>query len=336
MTPALVRLPKSFLKQYVRFASDSLTKSGSTTFDPNKLKRKTAVVSSKKSSISSNIAVVSGTLGYRDASLSPPLFLSTSPLVRPESIPKPLSARLNMCSAIRDALDITLHTDPNAIIFGEDVGMGGVFSCTAGLRAKYGKERVFNTPLCEQGIVGFGIGYASTGRTAIAEIQFADYIFPAFDQLANEAAKFRYRSGNQFNCGGLVVRAPCGAIGHGGIYHSQSPEAFFCHLPGLKVVMPSTPYDAKGLLLASARDPDPVIFLEPKILYRRLSEEVPLGDYEVPLSKAKVCRHGRDVTVVSWGPQVQIVLEVSHLTQGNSLPLTLYGFFFVSLGSRNG
>jgi 2-oxoisovalerate dehydrogenase E1 component beta subunit len=128
---------------------------------------------------------------------------------------------------------------------GEDVGFGGVFRCSVGLQEEFGKERIFNTPLCEQGIAGFAIGYASTGGTAIAEIQFADYIFPAFDQLVNEAAKFRYRSGNEFNCGGLTIRAPCGAVGHGALYHSQSPEAYFCHTPGLRVVVPSTPADAK-------------------------------------------------------------------------------------------
>ena len=122
--------------------------------------------------------------------------------------------------------------------------------------------------------MGFAVGYASMGKTAIAEIQFADYIFPAFDQIVNEAAKFRYRSGNQFSCGGLTIRTPCGAVGHGALYHSQSPEAYFTHTPGLKVVIPSTPSDAKGLLLSSIRSPDPVIFFEPKALYRALVEEV--------------------------------------------------------------
>ena len=160
-----------------------------------------------------------------------------------------------------------MATDDTACVFGEDVGFGGVFRCSVGLQEEFGPERVFNTPLCEQGIAGFAIGYASMGKTAIAEIQFADYIFPAFDQLVNEAAKFRYRSGNEFNCGGLTIRTPCGAVGHGALYHSQSPEAYFAHTPGLKVVMPSTPADAKGLLLSSIRSPDPVIFFEPKALY---------------------------------------------------------------------
>ncbi|KAJ8770137.1 hypothetical protein K2173_011232 [Erythroxylum novogranatense] len=162
----------------------------------------------------------------------------------------------------------------SSYVFGEDVSFGGVFRCTTGLAERYGKSRVFNTPLCEQGIVGFGIGLAAMGNRAIAEIQFADYIFPAFDQIVNEAAKFRYRSGNQFNCGGLTIRTPYGAVGHGGHYHSQSPEAFFCHVPGIKVVIPRSPREAKGLLLSSIRDPNPVIFFEPKWLYRLAVEEV--------------------------------------------------------------
>lgn len=173
---------------------------------------------------------------------------------------------------------------------------------------------MFNTPLCEQGIAGFGIGYAAMGGTAIAEIQFADYIFPAFDQLVNEAAKFRYRSGNQWDCGGLTVRTPCGAVGHGGHYHSQSPEAYFTHTPGLKVVMPRGPIDAKGLLLASIRCPDPVIFMEPKVLYRAAVEDVPDGDYQVELGKGEIMRAGSDVTVVGWGAQLRVLEKVSFPT----------------------
>ena len=142
---------------------------------------------------------------------------------------------MNLCTAINSALSVALEKDATACIFGEDVAFGGVFRCTAGLLNIYGKERVFNTPLCEQGIAGFAIGLASMGATSIAEIQFADYIFPAFDQIVNEAAKYRYRSGNQFNVGSLTFRTPYGAVGHGGLYHSQSPEAYFCHTPGLKV-----------------------------------------------------------------------------------------------------
>lgn len=215
--------------------------------------------------------------------------------------------RMNLFTAVNDAMRVSLQTDETACVFGEDVGFGGVFRCSVGLKEEFGAHRVFNTPLCEQGIAGFAIGYASMGHTAIAEIQFADYIFPAFDQIVNEAAKFRYRSGNEFNCGGLTIRSPCGAVGHGALYHSQSPEAYFCHTPGLKVVMPSSPADAKGLLLASIRDKDPVIFFEPKALYRAAVEEVPVGDYEVEIGKARLITEGSDVTIVGWGGQIGVL-----------------------------
>ena len=187
------------------------------------------------------------------------------------------------------------------------MGFGGVFRCSVNLREKFGKERVFNTPLTEQGIVGFGIGYAALGRTAIAEIQFADYIYPAFDQLVNEAAKYRYRSGNQFDCGRLTVRCPAQAVGHGALYHSQSPEAYFAHTPGLKIVIPRGPVQAKGLLRASINDNNPVIFMEPKILYRSAVEYVPEEDYEIPLGKADVVKTGSDVTVVGYGSQMYVL-----------------------------
>jgi len=224
--------------------------------------------------------------------------------------------RMNLFTAVNDAMRVAMQTDPSAILFGEDVGFGGVFRCSVGLQEEFGKQRVFNTPLCEQGIAGFAIGYASMGCTAIAEIQFADYIFPAFDQIVNEAAKFRFRSGNQFNCGGLTIRAPCGAVGHGALYHSQSPEAYFCHTPGLKVVVPSCPSDAKGLLLAGIRDPDPVIFFEPKALYRAAVEEVPVGDYTVPLGQARITRSGSDVTIVAWGNQVNVANKAAETAAG--------------------
>ncbi|KHJ87139.1 Transketolase protein [Oesophagostomum dentatum] len=178
-----------------------------------------------------------------------------------------------------------------------------------------GEERVFNTPLCEQGIVGFGIGAVVGGSTAIAEVQFGDYIFPAYDQLVNEAAKYRYRSGNMFNCGALTVRATYGAVGHGGLYHSQSPEGNFTHTPGLKIVIPRGPVQAKGLLLSCIRDPNPCIFFEPKILYRLAAEDVPTGDYTLPLSKADVVREGKDVTLVTWGTQVHVALEAAQMAQ---------------------
>uniref|UniRef100_A0A5S6Q9R1 Pyruvate dehydrogenase E1 component subunit beta, mitochondrial n=1 Tax=Trichuris muris TaxID=70415 RepID=A0A5S6Q9R1_TRIMR len=223
--------------------------------------------------------------------------------------------KMNTCQAINSALDVALSSDPNSILFGEDVAFGGVFRCTVGLRDKYGQERVFNTPLCEQGIVGFGIGAALCGATAIAEIQFADYIMPAFDQIVNEAAKFRYRSGDLFNCGGLTIRAPCGAVGHGGLYHSQSPEAFFAHAPGLKIVVPRGPYEAKGLLLQCIEDKNPCIFLEPKILYRRAMDNVPVEKYTLPLSKAELLCKGNDVTLLAWGTQVHIMKEVAEMAE---------------------
>eukprot|EP00794_Sanderia_malayensis_P000667 gene667-1335_t len=223
--------------------------------------------------------------------------------------------RMNLFQSLTDAMDIALEKDSSAVIFGEDVAFGGVFRCTVGLADKYGKDRVFNTPLCEQGIAGFAIGVAAAGATAIAEIQFADYIFPAFDQLVNEAAKYRYRSGGIFDCGKLTIRAPYGAVGHGGHYHSQSPESYFAHTPGLKVVIPRGPIQAKGLLLASIRDPDPVIFFEPKILYRQAAEEVPTKHYELPLSKAEVMEEGDDVTLIGYGTQLHVLREASRMAQ---------------------
>lgn len=174
---------------------------------------------------------------------------------------------------------------------------------------------MFNTPLCEQGIAGFAIGVAQTGATAIAEMQFADYIFPAFDQLVNEAAKYRYRSGNLFDCGPLTIRAPCSAVGHGAVYHSQSPEAYFAHTPGLKVVIPRGPNKAKGLLLACIKDKDPCIIFEPKTLYRASVEEVPEAHFESVIGKADILRTGNDVTLVAWGTQVHVMKEVADMAK---------------------
>lgn len=219
-----------------------------------------------------------------------------------------LQKKINLFTALNEAMSEALRRDKTACIFGEDVAFGGVFRCTVDLKQQPGNEdRVFNTPLSEQGIAGFAIGLAAQGHTAIAEMQFADYIFPAFDQIVNEAAKYRYRSGNQFNCGKVTFRTPYGAVGHGGLYHSQSPEAYFCHTPGLKVVVPRDPYSAKGLLLASIFDPDPVIFLEPKALYRAAVGEVPDGYYTLPLGEAEIVREGTDVTVVGWGAQMRVI-----------------------------
>lgn len=228
---------------------------------------------------------------------------------------KGTTKRMNMFQAINNAMDLTLANDESAVIFGEDVGFGGVFRCTMNLQDKYGKDRVFNTPLCEQGIAGFGIGVANTGATAIAEIQFADYIFPAFDQLVNEAAKCRYRSGNLFDSGSLTVRVPCGAVGHGALYHSQMPEAYFAHTPGLKVAIPRGPQKAKGLLLACIKDKNPCILFEPKTLYRAAVEEVPEESYESKLGEADVLRSGSDITLIGWGTQVHVLLEVADMAK---------------------
>ncbi|KAK8069442.1 hypothetical protein PG994_006058 [Apiospora phragmitis] len=210
--------------------------------------------------------------------------------------------RMNLFQAINDALATALTEDENVLVFGEDVAFGGVFRCTMKLAESFGGDRVFNTPLTEQGIMGFAIGAAAEGMRPVAEIQFADYVYPAFDQMVNEAAKFRYRDGAcGRSVGGLTVRMPCGGVGHGAMYHSQSPESLFTHIPGLRVVMPRSPLQAKGLLLASIRSNDPVVFMEPKILYRAAVEQVPTGAYELPLSKAEVLKEGSDVTIISYG-----------------------------------
>lgn len=222
---------------------------------------------------------------------------------------------ITLLTAINSALDLALERDPSAVVFGEDVAFGGVFRCTKGLKDKYGKQRVFNTPLSEQGIVGFGIGVASAGSTAIAEIQFADYILPAFDQIVNEAAKYRYRSGGEYDCGKLTIRAPCGLVGHGGLYHSQSNEAFFSHASGLKIVIPRGPYQAKGLLLSCIRDENPCLFFEPKALYRHAKGIVPKGYYELPLSKADIVKEGKDITLIGWGGQINVILDAVELIQ---------------------
>ncbi|CAE6501397.1 unnamed protein product [Rhizoctonia solani] len=212
--------------------------------------------------------------------------------------------KMNMYQSLRDAMSVAMTKDDTAVVFGEDVAFGGVFRCTMGLAEEFGRQRVFNTPLTEQGIAGFAIGLASMGHTAIAEIQFADYIYPAFDQLVNEAAKFRYRSGGRYNVGGLTIRTPSMSVGHGGLYHSQSPEGFFMGAAGLKVVIPRSPIQAKGLLLSAIRDPNPVIFLEPKILYRSSVEQVPVDDFELPIGKAEILSKGSDLTLLTYGSPV--------------------------------
>lgn len=225
-------------------------------------------------------------------------------------------AKMNMLQAINDALDIAMAENERVLCFGEDVGIfGGVFRATSNLQQKYGKARCFNTPLVEQGIIGFANGLAAQGSVPIAEIQFADYIFPAFDQIVNESAKFRYRSGNLFNVGGLTIRAPYGGGIAGGLYHSQSPEAYFAHTPGLKVVVPRNPHQAKGLLLASIHDPNPVLFFEPKRLYRASTGEVPEDDYRLPLGQAEVVKEGTDITLLGWGAQMEVLTQAVELAE---------------------
>jgi len=229
-------------------------------------------------------------------------------------------AQMNLLQAINNALDTVMTENERAVCFGEDVGhFGGVFRATSGLQEKFGKNRCFNTPLVEQGVIGFANGLAAQGSTAIAEIQFADYIFPAFDQIVNESAKFRYRSGNEFDVGKLTIRTPYGGGIAGGLYHSQSPEAYFAHTPGLKVVVPRNPYQAKGLLLASIRDDNPVIFFEPKRLYRASVGEVPEEDYQLPLGKAEVMQQGSDITLLAWGAQVEIVEKAAALAAADGI-----------------
>ncbi|HED66623.1 MAG TPA: alpha-ketoacid dehydrogenase subunit beta [Planctomycetes bacterium] len=215
-------------------------------------------------------------------------------------------SNLTLIQAVNDALHTTMQADPSVHVLGEDVGKkGGVFLATENLTNEFGEERCFNTPLSEDGIVGTAIGMAMNGLKPVAEIQFQDFIFPAFDQIVSEAAKLRYRSGGQYTAP-LVIRTPYGGGIRGGLYHSQSGEAYFCHTPGLKVVIPSTPHDAKGLLISAIEDPDPVLFLEPKALYRAVKGEVPEGHYTVDLSTVREVRAGKDVTVFCYGAMVPV------------------------------
>ena len=224
--------------------------------------------------------------------------------------------------AIRSAMDVMLQRDDDVVVFGEDVGFfGGVFRCTDGLQAKYGSHRVFDTPIAEGGIIGIAVGMGAYGLRPVAEIQFADYVYPGLDQLISEAARLRYRSGGEFHAP-ITVRMPVGGGIHGGQTHSQSPETFFTHVSGLKTVLPSNPYDAKGLLIAAIQDNDPVVFLEPKRLYSGPFDGHPdrpvvpwaghpLGDvpdehYVVPLGRAAVRREGGDVTVLAYGTMVHV------------------------------
>jgi len=228
---------------------------------------------------------------------------------------------MNMIQAIRSGLEVMLERDPNVCVFGEDVGyFGGVFRATQGLQQRFGTQRVFDTPLAEGGIVAVAIGMGINGLRPVPEIQFSDYTFPAFDQITNELAKLRYRSGGEWTAP-VTIRAPSGGGIRGGLFHSQSPEAYYTHTPGLCIVMPSNPRDAKGLLVSSIESDDPVVFFEPKRLYRGAFDgdpehvppwrdqpeaDVPAEYYRTPLGEAAIVRPGEDVTIITWGTMVHV------------------------------
>lgn len=232
-------------------------------------------------------------------------------------------AKLTMIAALNDAMRTAMREDSRVVVFGEDVGKkGGVFGATDRLQQEFGESRCFDTPLSEDGIVGAAIGMALNGLRPIAEIQFQDFIYPAFDQIVSELAKIRYRSGGQY-AAPVVVRTPYGGGIRGGLYHSQSGEAYFCHTPGLQVVIPSTPRDAKGLLLAALRGEDPVIFLEPKRLYRdpALAEEVPEEAYAVPIGRARTALEGSHISVFCYGAMVPVCLQAAAKAAENGVSL---------------
>ncbi|HVC02014.1 MAG TPA: alpha-ketoacid dehydrogenase subunit beta [Steroidobacteraceae bacterium] len=231
-------------------------------------------------------------------------------------------AQMNMTQALNSAMDVMLGRDPSVVLMGEDIGyFGGVFRVTEGLQRKYGEHRVLDTPIAEGGIVGAAIGMAVNGLRPVAEIQFADYIYPGFDQIASELARLRYRSAGDFFAP-VTIRTPCGGGIHGGQTHSQSPEGIFTHVCGIKVVMPSNPHDAKGLLITAIEDDDPVVFFEPKRLYNGPFDgdpgkpavpwsthpkgEVPQGHYSIPFGKADVVREGRDLSIIAYGTMVHV------------------------------
>ncbi len=218
---------------------------------------------------------------------------------------------INIVQAVNQALRGEMERDDRVIVLGEDVGKnGGVFRCTEGLYDMFGPDRVIDTPLAESGIIGAAIGMALYGLRPVPEIQFLDFIYPAFDQIVSEAAKFRYRSGGEYPVP-ITIRTPYGGGVKGGHYHSQSTEAYFAHTAGLKVVIPSNPYDTKGLLLSSIRDPDPVIFMEPKKSYFAVRGEVPEEEYTVPLGEAQVLLKGEDVSVFAYGAMIHVCLEAA-------------------------
>jgi 2-oxoisovalerate dehydrogenase E1 component beta subunit len=218
---------------------------------------------------------------------------------------------MNIIQAVNDALRIEMRRDPRVVVLGEDVGrFGGVFRATTGLQEEFGPDRCIDTPLAESGIIGAAIGMAMYGMRPVPEIQFADFIYPAYDQIVSELAKMRYRSGGEYPAP-VVIRTPVGGGIRGGHYHSQSPESLFTHIAGLQVVCPSNPIDAKGLLASAIRGDDPVIFMEPKRVYRASKADVPEGEYLLPIGQAKVVREGAQVTVLAWSAMVHTALEAA-------------------------
>ena len=256
---------------------------------------------------------------------------------------------MNMIQALNSAMDVMLERDPDVLIFGEDVGFfGGVFRATEGLQKKHGLERCFDTPIAEGGLIGVAVGMGAYGLRPVVEIQFADYIYPAYDQIVSEVARLRYRSAGQF-CAPMTVRTPYGGGIFGGQTHSQSPEALFTHVAGLKVVGPSTPYDAKGLLISSIEDDDPVIFLEPKRIYngpfnghhdrpltpwsKHPASETPKDYYTVPLGEARTIRQGAQVTVLAYGTMVHVSLAAAEETGIDAEIIDLRTLWPVDIGA---
>src|SRR6478672_11436387 len=241
---------------------------------------------------------------------------------------------MTMIEAIRSAMDVCMGRDETVVVFGEDVGyFGGVFRCTQGLQQKYGRARCFDTPISELGIVGTAIGMAGYGLKPCVEIQFADYIYPGYDQIVSEVAKIRYRTAGEWTMP-MVIRSPYGGGIFGGQTHSQSPEGLFTHVCGIKTVIPSTPYDAKGLLISAIEDDDPVLFFEPKRLYSgpfagyhdrpvepwagHPASEVPIGHYRIPLGEAAIVREGADLTILAYGTMVHVALAATNETAVNT------------------
>ena len=228
-------------------------------------------------------------------------------------------AKRNLVEAINLGLREEMERDPTVVILGEDVGReGGVFRVTEGLQEKFGPDRVIDTPLAESGIVGTAFGMAIKGLKPVAEIQFEGFLPPAMDQIMSHIVRIRNRSRGRFHCP-MVIRSPFGGGIHAPEHHSESPEAIFAHTPGIKVVIPSTPYDAKGLLVSAIRDPDPVLFFEPKRIYRAIKEEVPDGEYTVSIGEAKIVREGRDLTAICWGAMVREVLRAAEMAQSEGV-----------------